>query len=233
MKLTSNGVPILQKNEFDEEASRFLRKNCAEALMRPMKVPIEDIAINELKLKIERVHLTDDLSILGQICFSDGRAVIYLKDTDESIYVHVEKGTMLIDPDVAIKRNVGSERNTIAHECVHWSIHRQYYSMQIQAGSEHFTASRCPVNPPSEQNKPKWTEDDWMEWHANGIAPKILMPAITFRQYVLSKELYEKHRNRRQEASSVYLDLLLADLAEFYEVSKQSAHIRLSELGLI
>ena len=29
-----------------------------------------------------------------------------------------------------------------------------------------------------------WTDNDWMEWHANSIAPRLLMPRKTTREIV-------------------------------------------------
>ncbi len=233
MKLSNNLVPILHKGEFDTIASDFLKKYYPQALDKPMMVPIEDIAVQSMKLQIRRVHLSEDLSILGQVFFNSGRTEVYRKDTDEIVYETVNKGTMFIDPDVAIERNVGSEKNTIAHECVHWHIHRQYHTIQIMAGGEKAVASRCPIKPPSEQFKSKWTDEDWMEWQANGIAPKILMPQIPFIHYVKEHPLYIKIHNGNHIVVSMHTDLLVDDLANFFQVSKQSASIRLSELGLI
>lgn len=233
MKLSSNLVPIIQKNDFDTIASDFLKQYYPQALAKPIVVPIEDIALQSLKLQIRRVHLSEDLSILGQIFFNSGNAEVYHKDSDEIVYETVNKGTMFIDPDVAVERGAGSERNTITHECVHWHIHRHYHAIQIIAGGEKAVARRCPVKSPSEQFKSKWTAEDWMEWHANGIAPKILMPQFPFMDYVKKHPLYIQARKRNQAMSSIYADLLVDDLADLFQVSKQSASLRLSELGLV
>ena len=233
MKLTGNMVPILQKSEFDVIATTFLEKYCPQCLETPMAIPIEEIAIEIMGLQIKRIHLSEDLSIWGQMFFSSGLAEIYKKEEDEYVFEQVEKGTMFIDPDVAIERNIGSERNTIAHECVHWNIHRTYHSMQIIAGGDRAVAFRCPTDPLSEQFQSKWTDEDWMEWQANGIAPKILMPKTMFASYVCTHSLFSNIKNDNSESTSWYLDLLVENLAEFFQVSKQSVSIRLSELGLI
>lgn len=233
MKLTGNMVPILQKNEFDDVAMRFLAKHCPQCLETPMAIPIEEIAVQIMGLQIRRIHLSEDFSILGKIYFSSGWAEIYKKDEDEYVYEWVEKGTIFIDPDVAIERNIGSERNTIAHECIHWNIHRTYHSVQIMAGGEKAIAFRCPTEAPSEQLSSKWTDEDWMEWQANGIAPKILMPKTTFISYVHSHSLFSKMEKENSGLTFLYQNLLIDELADFFQVSKQSASIRLLELDLI
>lgn len=216
LKLSNNLVPIIKKSEFDDVALGFLMKYCPQALNEPMAIPIEDIAVQKMNLRIKRLHISEDLSILGQIFFNSGFAEIYQKDTDEFVHEKVSEGTVFIDPDVAIQRNNGCERNTITHECVHWHIHRQYHVIQIIAGENNAIACRCPVESPVEQFESRWTDEDWMEWQANNIAPRILMPRTSFIDYV------NKHPG-----------LSVDDLAAFFEVSKQSASIRLSELGLI
>lgn len=231
MKLSDNLVPILHKSEFDDIATHFLEKYYPQALTTPMMIPIEEIAIQTMNLKIKRFHLSEDLSVLGQVFFSAGIAEIYKKDADEFVFEQVDKGTMFLDPDVATERNIESERNTIAHECTHWYIHRSYHTVQVMAGGEKAVAFRCPTEPPSERFQSKWTDEDWMEWQANGIAPKILMPQNMFIQYVNVHDLYSKMKNAAM--GSLYQDLLVENLAGFFQVSKQSASIRLAELDLI
>jgi len=230
IKLTKSLVPIIPKDHLDTVATDFLNEYFSEALLYPAQIPIEEIATNKMSLKLERVSITDDLSILGQMFFSDGGAEVYLKETDEVIIKNVHKGTMFIDPNVSLVRNIGSERNTIAHECVHWYMHRQYHQLAALAGNSSLAvASRCPVEE-IKKNENKWDDVDWMEWQANGIAPTILMPKVHFINSVNKNMWYQKYLKRREEAM---LDVLIAEIAEFYGVSKQSVSIRLKETGLI
>lgn len=224
-------VPILRKDDFELIATDFLSKYFSQAIYSPAVVPIEKIATQDMMLQIRRIHISEDLSILGQIFFNEGLTEIYLKDTDEIVYEKVERGTVFIDPDVIVTRNLGSERNTIAHECVHWYIHQAYHTMQILAGGDEAVAFKCPYKAPSDEFEMRWSNEDWMEWQANGIAPKILMPHEAFRIFVQQHPLYTKIKNG--DAVPTCLDLLITDAKEFFQVSKQSASIRLSELGLI
>lgn len=114
----------MYKSEFDVKAAEILAEHCPEALEKPMPVPIEEIARDKLHLLIKEFHLSEDLSILGQMCFTDGLVEIYDPSEDEYREVFVKAKTMIIDPDTYLKRNFGSRRNTVAHECVHWIYHR-------------------------------------------------------------------------------------------------------------
>ncbi len=73
----SSLVPRMYKSEFDDKAAEILAQHCPEALEKPMPVPIEEIARDKLHLLIKEYHLSEDLSILGQMCFTDGLVEIY------------------------------------------------------------------------------------------------------------------------------------------------------------
>ena len=231
MKLTNNLVPYIKKERFDYVATEFLKKYCPEALLSPIQVPIESIARDKMNLLVEHVSITEDLSIYGQIFFTDGIAEIYVKETDEFVRREVKKGTVFIDEDVLFLRNKGCERNTLAHECLHWYRHRLYFELQNLFDSKMAVACKCPIEVKSEDFKKKWTEEDWMEWQANGIAPKILMPREMFIKKA-NEYLSFKPTTKEEELSNlIYCENAVAELAEFFNVSKQSASIRLKELG--
>lgn len=225
-------VPHISKTNFNSEASAILRETFPDALVKPMAVPTEKIATEKLGLKILEVRLTEDLSILGQMCFTSGRVEIYDKKEDEYREIVVDAGTMIIDPDVIAQRGIGAKRNTIAHECVHWKKHRLYH---LHATHEDINgvAHRCPSVPKSELFQTKWNDEDWMEWQANGIAPRILMPIETV------PSVYEIMRKKSLQNPFVAKGLrpqsewIIEQFAGFYRVSRESATIRLQELGYL
>jgi hypothetical protein len=68
-----------------------------------------------------------------------------------------------------------------------------------------------------------------MEWQANGIAPKILMPKIPTMRKI--KEIAVKYGYDPGEPAPDKLKAVIDELAGFYQVSKQAAKIRMIELG--
>ena len=226
-------VPRMYKTEFDSRATEILSEYCPEALKRPMAVPIEEIARDKLHLLIKEYHLSEDLSILGQMCFTDGLVEIYDPDEDEYREVFVKAKTMIIDPDTYLKRNFGSRRNTVAHECVHWIYHRNYFLAMEALKTGRAVAQRCPIEARDEAYKEVWSDIDCIEWQANGIAPRILMPKETiFEGFQMIVE-----RSKRNKFISAGLvpkaKWILEQFAGFYQVSQTSAAIRLTELGLL
>jgi len=231
LAIPSRLVPQISKSNFDDEANVFLQKFYPDALITPMAVPITYVARHMMGLRVVERHLTEDFSILGQMCFTSGFTEIYDKENDEYKLVKVRYGTMIIDPDTISKRNNGCKNNTIAHECFHWHKHRDYYIAESNHTSDLLIKHRCDYKASSEFAQSKWTDEDWMEWQARGIAPRILMPRDSFITMV------ERFLNERNVGNNIYKksdslnNWLINSLATFFQVSKKSAEIRLEETG--
>ena len=77
--------------------------------------------------------------------------------------------------------------------------------------------------------KEEWTDEQRMEWQANNLAPRILMPIQTFKIKV--DELYKQYDYENTPLKLAVLTCIADDLASFYGVSRQSALIRMTETG--
>lgn len=224
-----NIVPIIYKKDLDKEATNFLLENYPEALEKPMPVPIESIA-EKLGLKIiQGNRITNDFSIFGEISFSDGKAKVYDLFSSEETEIDLHRGTILIDVNTFWERNLGCVKNTIAHEVYHWYRHRMYAAIKSILRGEKTIACRCPSNMVYPDKDSEWTDEQRMEWQANSIAPRILMPLETFKQKV--DELYESYDYKNSPLKPQILECIAQDLSKFYGVSRQSAIIRMIETG--
>lgn len=229
---TSNIVPVLYKKDLDREATAFLEKYYPKALETPMPVPIEKIATDALHLTVLQGHrITDDFSIFGQICFSKGAVLVkdIFKCSEKEM--EVSRGTILIDAYTYWERNKGCANNTIAHEVYHWHRHRLYAAIKQILRDEKFIAHRCPtqIRYPGEDDE--WTDEQRMEWQANNMAPRILMPVQTFKIKV--DELYKQYDYENTPLKVAVLTCIADELAKFYGVSRQSALIRMTETGYL
>jgi hypothetical protein len=232
LKRASNYIPRLYKNAFEAVAHGFLNKYFPEALYTSMPIPIEKIAREIMGLTIVERTITEDFSVFGMMCFTQGKTEIFDRRTQEFHDLPVTAGTMIIDPDTLFKRNAGCRNNTIAHECVHSELHREYHSFLERHGRQKF-AFHCPTNPKDERFNHGWTDEDWMEWQANSLAPRILMPATTIR-YVY-RELstqFDALKQSRYVDESERPAWIRSNIAAFYKVSRQSAGLRLEELKI-
>lgn len=229
--LLESNAPHISKDDFDKEAILFLEEYYPEALQRPMVVPILKIARNRMGLRVVKRRLTEDLSILGQMCFTNGIEEIYIKETDEYKEVKVRCGTMIIDPDTIAKRNEGCENNTIAHEAFHWHKHRDYYIAVSVVDHKKAAKVRSGFDKYDDSNKADWSDEDWMEWQARGIAPRILMPPLQFDEmtnHFIAE--YSAGGTRSIKGYALHREVVNS-LADFFKVSNQSAEIRLDERG--
>lgn len=212
-------IPVISASEYDDVATEFLETYYPAALIKPQPVPIEDVARNEMGLDVQFVRLSEELDIYGLTIFSDGLVSIY--DENEGLYEEREfkRKTILIDPEAYKKTNSGCVHNTIAHECVHWYKHRMYYRMLQYTLPRHAKYCRCRIEDLPYESE----EEEIMENHAVGIAPRILMPKSPFIEMAKKAGIRYGEANREE----------IAKLADFFDVSKQSVSIRLKECGLV
>jgi len=223
-----NLVPLIERKNFDLEAEIFLKKYCPESLITAMPIPIEKIAKEKLLLTIiGNKKLTSDHTIFGQICFLDGLINTLDENTMQYIETPVKRGTIFIDPQTYYLRNLGCVNNTIAHEVFHWIRHRVYATIKSFVSEKDIVVHRCPTN--KSNNQIKKSQEDWLEWQANGIAPKILMPKEMTDKKIC--EFIKKFNYIPDNECFEELKLIINNLSEFFQVSKQAAKIRMIELG--
>lgn len=210
--------------DFEIEAEAFLQKYCKEVLDSPQATPIREIAQKQMNLDIvDTESLSPDDSIQGAIAFTAGIIEVYDWSSEEYIGYEVTQPTVFLDSDII---NPGRANNTLAHECYHWYKHRAYFRYQNthNLGSEF--AFRCLTAGQRDRSE-QWSDIEKMEWQARTIAPKILMPRCTVRM-LLSNRLGNAKSGTVQPSA---LKVAVEEIAEIYKVSRQSAAIRVSELG--
>ncbi|WP_010651618.1 helix-turn-helix domain-containing protein [Oceanobacillus massiliensis] len=226
-RLSEYLVPVISKEGLDKVAETFLKKYYPVALEKPMKVPARKIA-KRMGLKVHKVHITQLGTIFGQIYFSDSRIKYYDITTGTYKKARVKRGTILIDPDVFFMRNIGSMNNTIIHECVHWDLHKNFFELEKLYNPE-ARAISCQVREGAEDERNR-TPLDWMEWQANALAPRILMPEKQTR--VKIEELIAKYQKCNEKGYTYTIfEAVVDELSNFFEVSKVAAKIRMIDLG--
>lgn len=225
-RLSGELVPIISREQFEDEAEKFLTRYCPEALEKPMRVPIETIA-SDMKLQvIEDVPLSDDLTYFGTIIFDNGNVL----DKHRKITIrNAKRGTVYLDPRVSYERSVGTKRTTLAHECFHWHRHQPYHVLMKMIGADDNLgkAIQCQIAANS-MDSDKWKAVDWMEWQAKGVAPRILMPAKPTR---LKADQLLAVYGGADDASIAAYENVIDELAELFDVSRQAAKVRLMDLG--
>ena len=225
-RLSGELVPIIARDQFEDEAEKFLTRYCPEVLKKPARVPIETVA-SDMKLQIiENVPLSDELTYFGTIIFDNGNVL----DKHRKITIrNAKRGTIYLDPRVSYERSVGTKRTTIAHECLHWHRHQPYHVLMkmIGANDNLGRAIQCQIAA-NTTDSDKWKAVDWMEWQAKGVAPRILMPAKTTR--MKADELLAECGGATEAGISDY-ENVIDELSALFDVSRQAAKVRLIDLG--
>ncbi len=219
-------IPIISKKQLDDIAEAFLQRFYGEALDKPMRIDPIKLA-REMNLNIILQNITEDTSIFGQVFFSDSKTSIYDKFNKTETDIAVPKGTVIVDPDVAVKRGTGAYTNTIIHECIHWILHKKTFVLNGLSGTNanRQVSYKVAVTPQETD-----TDTMWMEWQANSLAPRIQMPIKTFK--IKAAETVRKYRKKSNPVEDCELmSKVIDELAEFYGVSKLAAKLRLIDAG--
>lgn len=221
-------VPYLYNEDADEVAENFLRDHCQQALQTAMPLPVQDV-VRDMGMQLYFAPLND--TIFGKTYFVTTTVTVYKDDSySETEDITVPPGTMLVNPNVFFMYNIGTMNNTIIHECVHWKRHKMFFELMRLLNQEYRFIS-CEIVEAYGKEKVKSTPLEWIEWQANTLAPKILMPASTTKKYIQDRlhDLRQSMPASTRDAEVMAQAIL--DTAAFFQVSRIAAKLRAIELG--
>ena len=185
-------------------------------LYKPSPTPIEAIMERAYGLTLDYQHIRNNGRILGETVFTDAMVAIYDNEGEGYKLIHVKAGTVLLDLSLLECSTDGRLRFTCAHELAHWVIDKEHF---LSLGETAAMTGDAPICSKVGM---------MLERQANRLAARILMPKCTL------KKAYHQAWNglpmRRKDASGV--KQLARQLADVYQVSKQTMEIRIKELGL-
>lgn len=225
--LSQNLVPYMYEEDVEKHAEDFLRRHCQKALLQPMALPVEEI-VKSMGMQLYYAPLED--GIFGKTYFGSEEVKVYNNITKkETLDIITKPGTMLINPDVYFMYNIGTANNTIIHECVHWDRHRRPFELQklLTGECNHISCEIVEVYDGIPQDAPALK---WMEWQANQLAPRILMPAKMTEKvyYDALQDIYSSNPRRR---FGEIMEEVVGRVASFFLVSLMAAKLRLIDLG--
>jgi transcriptional regulator with XRE-family HTH domain len=193
-------VPFSYSEKLERRAEKFLKKYFPLSLEKPTAVfPYQ--LVENMGLVIQKSEITQDCSIFGQIYFH------------EDALKGIQGGTILVDSRVVDHYNIGALNNTIVHECVHWEMHQE--ALRLWQDSTGRT-----ILPNSDMTS-------FLEWHAQVLTPRIMMPLRMFKKRV---ELVREEFSWENDPIA-RIDKVIETLAEFFGVSRLAAKIRMIEVG--
>ncbi len=219
--------PCISEKDTEEAAREFLSLYYSEMFISPRPLDV-DTVVSRMGLHVEKRHLSPDDHIFGQIFFRTSSAETYPDNDSAAVLETFSEGTILVDDKVFFLRNYGSERHTIIHECIHWHLHRKKFLL-LESIKMAESGIRCCVT--GEMQNYEKSNDAWfLEWQANKIASKVLVPESILKQRVSDYLAAEKAEH--PSVAEVYLiKNVVVKIAGFFGVSKQVAKIRMEECG--
>lgn len=228
--MSQSWLSYLYEEKMDEYAEDFLRRNYPKALLQPMPIdPFE--VVKAMNMKMYYAPLGD--KVFGKTYFEEETVTVF-ENNDivrrNEVEILATPGTMLINPDVFFMRNIGTAYNTIIHECVHWDRHKRAFELirLLMGGANHISCEMVEGEYKGISGNDNTLE--WMEWQANQLAPRILMPEKTVRKIYskLLQDEYTAHPHRRYAET---LQEVVGQVANYFSVSLLAAKLRLFELG--
>lgn len=225
--LSQDLVPYLYEDAVEKNAEDFLSRHYPKALLQPMALPVFEVA-QSMGMSVYYAPLGD--TVFGKTYFGTEKVTVYTDNTLKAkVEIMTQPGTMLINPNVYFMRNVGTANNTIIHECVHWDRHRKAFELQklLTGDCNHIS---CEIVDKYEGIPDDAPSIKWMEWQANQLAPRILMPAkMTKRVY--NKVLADLYTANPQRRYAELVQETVERVADYFQVSIFAAKLRLIELG--
>ena len=88
----------------------------------------------------------------------------------------ISKKTILVDDTKSSFNAVMDACCTVIHESLHWILHQNFFKL-LHLLNEDLTGIEC-CSAEDDLDLPKLNSDEfkWMEWQANALASRILMP---------------------------------------------------------
>lgn len=226
-------VPYIPNDRLEEVATQFLKDYYPEALritpygQNPIWVDPQMLA-ERMGLTIVTKRIKKDASVFGQLYFVDTDAEFYDSKDDSVKIVSVPEKTIIVDPMNFLLRNLGSVNNTVIHECVHYDKHKKVFELEKLFNHDASCIS-CEVVGGALSSVDK-NATEMMERQANQLTPRIQMPAEPFT--AKTKEYIAKFmRETSAKHECDVMEMVIEQLGIVFGVSKQSAKIRLVELG--
>lgn len=227
-KTLSDGlVPYMKRTELESYAKQLLDAFWPELYSEHIPVEPETLA-KRMGLKVFERRLTSDCSVFGEMIFAPCSLDVYDEERKEIHKETFTAGTILVDPDIAFIRGLGTKNTTIVHECVHWFYHRKAFEL-VRLCNEEASRIECHVNG---ELKAVLTdkESTFIEWQANALPTCIMAPEPVLKSKV--NELFNNYENERESEDYIdFIEDIIRDIADFFGLSKQAAKIRMIQCG--
>lgn len=239
LKYGTNNIPILSNSTIDDQAEALIGDYDSTLLSKPRALDVEDFAENYLGLEFHYTDLSHNGFIWGRMVFNDAKIIVYNPEERCVDEEPVDAGTIVIDNGLLEENMEHAFRSTVMHETGHAIYHDEYYYIDYSMLplEDSFETERLPytsckaktISGGFNASKKFKTDIEWIEHQAKYFSAASLMPKTTMRMLCTDKHIqevcFEKYRGYENDA-------LIAIISKVYNVSYESAKIRLRALNL-
>ena len=232
LRFGTNKIPVLSNDEIEKHVDALIADYNSDLLERPKALDVDDFAENYLGLRLHYTYLSHKGFIWGRMVFHNSMILVFNPDTGKVDEEPVEKATVIVENNLLAEKMDNAYRSTVMHECAHWIYHSRYYSINNrQYKNPRLPYTSCCMNNIIGCTVPGMlcTDHDWIEHQAKYFSAAILMPRKAvlkiYNHPFVSQYIQENYRGRENEE-------LVKLLSKTFHVSRESANIRLSSLGL-
>lgn len=223
----SKGVPKLSQDKIDEIVTGFIEDFQPEILLCPTAIELEDFVECYLGMTPDYQYLSHNGIYLGMTVFNDTDKIpVYDPNTKRAEYISASAHTVIIERTLLEdEKQEHRYRFTLGHEAGHDIFHTKYFKidfgplslLNIKVNTSPMVLCRRDTIGKKKKVFQNKTESDWLEWQANSFSAALLMPKKSVE--VVMKSVMAK------DAVNV--------ISEVFNVSKEAAGYRLTELGYI
>jgi hypothetical protein len=239
LKYGTNNIPILSNEKIDEHAEALIGDYDSRLLSKPQAIDVEDFAENYLGLHFHFTDLSHNGFIWGRMFFNDEKIIVYNPDTKRPDEEPVDASTIVIDNGLLDEKKEHAFRSTVMHESGHAIYHDEYYYIDYyqlpfedECEVEHLPYTSCEAKNilgTVGSSRKLLTDLEWIEHQAKYFSAASLMPRKTMCMLCANPAIqqfcFREHPGYENDA-------LIAMVSKTYNVSYESARIRIKELGL-
>lgn len=227
-------LPKITPSDLEDVAKDLFKEYYSGLYENGFHFPFEKI-LKEQGIKLLKADFKDN-GIFGRIYFKKAFAddIMKIKGLpDLTVSVQLDKGTMLVSKNHYFMKDYGSLYNTIAHELVHWLLHKDFFKILCLLSDDHVQLP-CSIMPQTPNDTMTGIEKAicWAEWQANSLATRIMMPKEFFVN-ALSIQCYLAKKHQADNDIENILELGLCKTAKAFGVSKFDAKARAIQLGIV
>lgn len=221
-------LPYVYTTELENMADDFTMFYCSDADYDGYKFPA-DYVLDAMELECHAADLPD--GCFGRMYFKESKASIYsiypsigeVKNPDAKI----KPGTILLNRNRFYLGNDGTFRLTIAHELIHWYLHKKYFKL-LSILDDDADVLSCEVEPNqlTDNMEPAQKAHWFAEWQANALAIRIAMPQeLTVQAFREAKAAASPYMH-----TGDYVEDVISRVADMFDVPKFVAKQRARQL---